>query len=320
MTESRNPYASRLIGEGEDPRLIGAPPESPYGTSHADGAAPSWDQGQPWESDGAGRENHPGTNQSEFTWNLDPVIEMVDVAKAFGSFRVLDGVTFRIPRGGVTFLMGPSGTGKSVTLRHIVGLLMPDRGDVIVEGKNVPTLNERQVLELRRSVGMLFQDGALFSSMNLYDNVAFPLRQHTRLGEGEVRDIVMARLNEVGLAGAEKRMPNELSGGMRKRAGFARALVMRPRIILVDEPDSGLDPVRTTLLCDLIKEIAHKYDATVIVISHNIEAVRRTADYIGILYKGKMRHFGTKAEIEASQDEFVHQFFNAESEGPLGMD
>jgi phospholipid/cholesterol/gamma-HCH transport system ATP-binding protein len=245
---------------------------------------------------------------------------MVDVAKAFGSFKVLDGVTFRIPREGVTFLMGPSGTGKSVCLRHIVGLLMPDRGDILVEGKNVPKLKEREILELRRTIGMLFQDGALFSSMNLYDNVAFPLRQHTKLSESEIRETVMARLSEVGLAGAEKRMPNELSGGMHKRAGFARALVMQPKIILVDEPDSGLDPVRTTLLCELIKEIAKKYEATVIVISHNIEAVRRTADYIGILYKGKMRHFGTKAEIERSQDEFVHQFFNAESEGPLGMD
>ena len=266
------------------------------------------------------RQNQPGTNQSVYTFNLDPVIEMVDVAKAFGSFRVLDGVTFRIPRGGVTFLMGPSGTGKSVCLRHIVGLLMPDRGDVIVDGKNVPKLNEKEVLVLRRQVGMLFQDGALFSSMNLYDNVAFPLRQHTKFGEGKIREIVMSRLSEVGLAGAEKRMPNELSGGMRKRAGFARALVMEPKIILVDEPDSGLDPVRTTLLCDLIKEIAKKYDATVIVISHNIEAVRRTADFIGILYKGKMRHFGTKQEIEDSPDEFVKQFFNAEPEGPLGMD
>jgi phospholipid/cholesterol/gamma-HCH transport system ATP-binding protein len=266
------------------------------------------------------RQNHPGTNQSEFTWNLDPVIEMVNVVKAFGSFKVLDGVSFRIPRGGVTFLMGPSGTGKSVALRHIVGLLMPDKGDVLVEGQNVPKLKEKEVLELRRTIGMLFQDGALFSSMNLYDNVAFPLRQHTKMSEGEIRETVMQRLSEVGLAGAEKRQPNELSGGMRKRAGFARALVMRPKIILVDEPDSGLDPVRTTLLCDLIKEIAKKYEATVIVISHNIEAVRRTADYIGILYKGKMRHFGTKEEIEKSQDEFVHQFFNAEPEGPLGMD
>jgi phospholipid/cholesterol/gamma-HCH transport system ATP-binding protein len=267
-----------------------------------------------------GRLNQPGTNQSVTTWNMDAVIELTDLRKAFGTFTVLDGVTCRIPRGGVTALMGPSGTGKSVSLRHIVGLLMPDSGDIVVDGRSVPHLREKEILELRRSIGMLFQDGALFSSMNLYDNVAFPLRQHTRMSEDQVRDTVVARLSEVGLAGAEKRMPNELSGGMRKRAGFARALVMEPKILLVDEPDSGLDPVRTTLLCDLIKEIASKYQATVVVVTHNVFAVQRMADYVGILYRGKMRHFGTREEIEQSPDEFVRQFFTADSDGPLGMD
>ena len=265
------------------------------------------------------RGEKPAT-QSESTWNKEAVIELREVHKAFGAFKVLDGVTCRIPKGEITVLMGPSGTGKSVTLRHIVGLLPPDRGDVYVDNKDVPSLNERELLALRRNIGMLFQDGALFSSMNLYDNVAFPLRQHTRKSEGEIREIVMEHLMEVGLAGAEKRMPNELSGGMRKRAGFARALVMEPSILLFDEPDSGLDPVRTTLLCDLIREISQKYNATSIVVSHDVGAVRRFADNIGILYKGKMRHFGTKHEIEVSDDEFVHQFFNASSEGPLGMD
>jgi len=269
---------------------------------------------------GASHDIQPGTNQSVSTWEKEAVIELQGLSKAFGSFKVLDGVTCRIPKGEITVLMGPSGTGKSVTLRHVVGLLNPDAGDIVVEGKHVPKLNEKQLLELRRSIGMLFQDGALFSSMNLYDNVAFPLRQHTRLPEGKIREIVMQRLQEVGLAGAEKRMPNELSGGMRKRAGFARALVMEPKILLFDEPDSGLDPVRTTLLCDLIREISAKYKATSVVVSHDVGAVRRFADNIGILYKGKMRHFGTKEEIENSSDEFVKQFFNAASEGPLGMD
>jgi phospholipid/cholesterol/gamma-HCH transport system ATP-binding protein len=293
-----------------------APPAAPTPTAAATAVAPRATE----PAATSARHNAPGTNQSQATWDMEPIIEMVDVHKAFGSFRVLDGVTCRIPKKGVTVLMGPSGTGKSVSLRHIVGLLMPDSGDIIVDGKHVPQLREKEILELRRKIGMLFQDGALFSSMNLYDNVAFPLRQHTKYSEGKVRDIVMQRLSEVGLAGAEKRMPNELSGGMRKRAGFARALVMEPKILLFDEPDSGLDPVRTTLLCDLIAEISDKYNATSIVISHDVNGVRRMADFIGILYKGKMRHFGTKAEIENSPDEFVKQFFNAESEGPLGMD
>jgi phospholipid/cholesterol/gamma-HCH transport system ATP-binding protein len=258
--------------------------------------------------------------QSQSTWEKEAVIELRDVHKAFGQFTVLDGVTCRIPKGEISVLMGPSGTGKSVTLRHIVGLLPPDSGDIFVADRDVPLLNEDELLELRRGIGMLFQDGALFSSMSLYDNVAFPLRQHTKKSEAEIREIVMDRLTEVGLAGAEKRMPNELSGGMRKRAGFARALVMEPKILLFDEPDSGLDPVRTTLLCDLIREISAKYNATSIVVSHDVGAVRRFADNIGILYKGKMRHFGNKQEIEQSDDEFVHQFFNASGEGPLGMD
>ncbi|TMF16069.1 MAG: ATP-binding cassette domain-containing protein, partial [Chloroflexi bacterium] len=153
-------------------------------------------------------------------WEKEAVIELHEVHKAFGSLTVLDGVTCRIPRGEISVLMGPSGTGKSVTLRHVVGLLPPDSGDVFVDGKDVPALSERELLALRAGIGMMFQDGALFSSMHLYDNVAFPLRQHTRKSEREIRDIVMEHLQEVGLAGAEKRMPNELSGGMRKRAGF----------------------------------------------------------------------------------------------------
>ncbi|GAC1340267.1 MAG: hypothetical protein NVSMB29_08890 [Candidatus Dormibacteria bacterium] len=273
------------------------------------------------EGSGKGRVGTaPGTNQSVQTWEKDPVIELKDVCKTFGSNKVLDGVTCRIPRGEITVLMGPSGTGKSVLLRHIVGLLPPDRGEVFVDGEQVSKLSEKELLKMRRGMGMLFQDGALFSSMNVFDNVAFPLRQHTKTPESEVKETVNERLSEVGLAGAGTRLPNELSGGMRKRAGFARALVMEPKILLFDEPDSGLDPVRTTLLCDLIREISAKYQATSIVVSHDVGAVRRFADNIGILYKGRMRHFGTKQEIEDSEDEFVHQFFNASGDGPLGMD
>jgi phospholipid/cholesterol/gamma-HCH transport system ATP-binding protein len=250
----------------------------------------------------------------------DAVIDCVDVVKSFGAHRVLDGVTASIPRGEITVIMGPSGTGKSVLLRHIVGLLLPDSGDVRVEGKSVPRLSEDELLELRRNIGMLFQDGALFSSMNLFDNVAFPLRQHTNKSETEVREVVMGRLKEVGLAGSEKKMPSELSGGMRKRAGFARALVMEPQILLFDEPDSGLDPVRTALLCDLIKEIQRKYDATAVVISHDIKAVFEIADNIVLLHGGKVVEQGPKDKLKGSANQFTSQFLQGAVAGPLGMD
>src|SRR5438105_5563368 len=256
----------------------------------------------------------------EMSKNGSVMIECEDVHKAFEGHQVLEGVSCQIPSGKISVVMGPSGTGKSVLLRHIVGLLSPDRGDVLVAGKSVPKLGEDELLELRRNIGMLFQDGALFSSMNLFDNVAFPLRQHTRKSEGEVREIVMSRLDEVGLAGAEKKMPGELSGGMRKRAGFARALVMEPKILLFDEPDSGLDPVRTALLCDLIKEIQRKYKSTAVVISHDIKAVFEIADYIVLLHGGKVVDQGSKEEIKNSPKEFTQQFIKGAVAGPLGMD
>ena len=248
------------------------------------------------------------------------LIECKDVHKAFGGHSVLSGVTCSIPEGEITVIMGPSGTGKSVLLRHFVGLLIPDRGDVLVDGMSVPRMSEDELLELRRGMGMLFQDGALFSSMSLFDNVAFPLRQHTKKSEKEIREIVMDRLKEVGLAGAEKKMPNELSGGMRKRAGFARALVLQPKILLFDEPDSGLDPVRTALLCELIKEIQRKYKSTAIMISHDTKAVFEVADTVILLYDGKVVDQGTKENIQKSDKDFTRQFIRGAVEGPLAMD
>jgi phospholipid/cholesterol/gamma-HCH transport system ATP-binding protein len=248
------------------------------------------------------------------------IISCVGVKKAFGGHRVLDGVDCDLPEGQITVIMGPSGTGKSVLLRHFVGLLMPDAGDVIVDGRHVPRLREDELLELRRNMGMLFQDGALFSSMSLYNNVAFPLRQHTRKSEGEVREIVMSRLGEVGLAGAEKKMPNELSGGMRKRAGFARALVLEPKILLFDEPDSGLDPVRTALLCELILEIQRRYRSTAVVISHDTKAVFEVADHVVLLHGGRVVEQGSRQRLRGSEVPFTQQFIRGAVEGPLAMD
>jgi phospholipid/cholesterol/gamma-HCH transport system ATP-binding protein len=250
----------------------------------------------------------------------EDTVEFIDVVKRFGRNTVLDGLSMGIPDGLVTMILGPSGTGKSVCIKHIVGLLYPDEGDVLVNGRSIPDMTDDELFETRKKFGVLFQDGALFGSMNLYDNVAFPLRQHTEKSEDEIREIVSRRLREVGLGGAEEKMPNELSGGMRKRAGFARALVLDPQIVLFDEPDSGLDPVRTALLCDLIKEVHSENGGTYIVITHDIASARRTPDYMCILWRGKIVEAGMRQELFESENQFVRQFLAGDSAGPLGME
>jgi phospholipid/cholesterol/gamma-HCH transport system ATP-binding protein len=247
-------------------------------------------------------------------------VEFIDVVKAFGRNRVLDGLNLGIPDGMITMILGPSGTGKSVCIKHVVGLLYPDEGDVLVHGDSVPDMTDDELFAMRKKFGVLFQDGALFGSMNLYDNVAFPLRQHTEKSEDEIREIVSRRLREVGLGGAEDKMPNELSGGMRKRAGFARALVLDPEIVLFDEPDSGLDPVRTALLCDLIREVHEENGGTYIVITHDIASARRLAEYMAILWRGKIVEAGMRKDLFESENQFVRQFLTGESAGPLGME
>jgi phospholipid/cholesterol/gamma-HCH transport system ATP-binding protein len=250
----------------------------------------------------------------------EDTVEFIDVVKAFGRNRVLDGLNLGIPDGMITMILGPSGTGKSVCIKHMVGLLYPDEGDVLVHGQSIPDMTDDELFEMRKKFGVLFQDGALFGSMNLYDNVCFPLRQHTEKSEDEIREIVTRRLREVGLGGAEEKMPNELSGGMRKRAGFARALVLEPQIVLFDEPDSGLDPVRTALLCDLIREVHQENGGTYVVITHDIASARRTPDYMAILWRGKIVEAGMRAELFESDNQFVRQFLAGDSAGPLGME
>ena len=189
----------------------------------------------------------------------------------------------------------PVGHRQDGVIKHIVGLLYPDEGDVLVHGESIPNMTDDELFELRKKFGVLFQDGALFGSMNLYDNVAFPLRQHTEKSEEEIAEIVNRRLSEVGLGGASEKMPNELSGGMRKRAGFARALVLEPEIVMFDEPDSGLDPVRTALLCELIKEVHAENGGCYLVITHDINSARRMAEYIAVLWKGRIVEVGAGA-------------------------
>jgi phospholipid/cholesterol/gamma-HCH transport system ATP-binding protein len=280
-----------------------------------------------------------GASEEEYRWHTykhypsgrPDAVEFIDVYKAFGRNRILRGTNMGLPEGMVSMILGPSGTGKSVCIKHMVGLLYPDEGDILVHGESVPNMPDDDLFEMRKKFGLLFQDGALFGSMNIFDNVAFPLRQHTEKGEEEVTEIVMRRLNEVGLGAANDLLPNELSGGMRKRAGFARALVLEPDIVLFDEPDSGLDPVRTALLGELILEIHRdmmdeakdkqkEHLPTFAVITHDIMSARRVADYINVLWKGRIVEAGPAEDMLNSDNPFIRQFLAGESQGPLTMD
>ncbi|HEX4110159.1 MAG TPA: ATP-binding cassette domain-containing protein [Solirubrobacteraceae bacterium] len=247
-------------------------------------------------------------------------IETRGLRKAFGSHRVLSGVDLRIPEGTIAAIMGPSGTGKSVLIKHVLGLLKPDSGDVLVRGRSLGAMSRSEVIAMRRSIGVMFQDGALFSSMTVYDNVAFPLRQHTDYNDREVRAIVTEHLEKVGLADAAGRYPNELSGGMRKRAGLARGLVLDPGIVLADEPDSGLDPVRTSLLGRLLVKRHAELGGTMLVITHNVILAKEVSDYVVLLWQGKVVASGSAQAMWRSTDPFVAQFLAGETVGPLGMD
>ena len=242
------------------------------------------------------------------------------LTKSFGSQNIWSDVTLTLPPGEISVMLGPSGTGKSVFLKTLVGLLKPDRGSIIIRDVNLARCSEGKLYETRKLFGVLFQDGALFGSMNLFDNIAFPLREHTKKSESEIKNIVLEKMEMVGLQGAEGKLPGEISGGMRKRAGLARALVLEPEILLFDEPDSGLDPVRTSLLCDLILEVHKEHGGTYLLVTHNIPTAQKVSDYIGLLWQGRLAHYGPTEEAFASDDPFVRQFLAGESAGPLGMD
>lgn len=246
-------------------------------------------------------------------------ISIKELTKSFGPQTVLEDITCDIPKGKITLMLGPSGTGKSVFLKHLVGLLKPDRGEIWIGDKNVPALSEKELYEVRRKFGVLFQDGALFGSMNIFDNVAFPLREHTKKKESEIKSIVEEKLTMVGLTGAEKKLPGEISGGMKKRAGLARALVLDPEIVLFDEPDSGLDPVRTAFLNELTMDLNQQLRATFIVVTHDIATARQIADYIGMLYRRNLVKFGPAREMFESDIPVVRQFLTGDTEGPIGM-
>jgi phospholipid/cholesterol/gamma-HCH transport system ATP-binding protein len=301
---------SQLAGDGFRDALL----EEPEATGFSAGQTELLDRA-------AGYEYHEGPLTVEESYPGDYwSIECRNVHKRFGRNQILNGLNVGIPEGMITVVLGPSGTGKSVLIKHLIGLLFPDEGEVLVHGQRVKKMTMPELLAMRRKFGILFQDGALFGSMNVFDNVAFPLRQHTDLGEAEIRERVMERLEDVGLGGAGDRMPNELSGGMRKRAGFARALVLEPEIVMFDEPDSGLDPVRTALLCRLIEKMHSLHGGTYVVITHDIASARRMAEYVAVLWKGRIVQSGGRKEMFASENPFVRQFLGGAADGPLGME
>ncbi|NUS43515.1 MAG: ABC transporter ATP-binding protein [Mycobacteriaceae bacterium] len=242
-----------------------------------------------------------------------------NVTKSFGSQRIWQNVSLTLPQGEVSVLLGPSGTGKSVFLKCLIGLLRPEQGSIYIDGTDITTCSSKQLYEIRKLFGVLFQDGALFGSMDLFDNTAFPLREHTKKSEAEIKKIVMEKLELVGLGGAEHKLPGEISGGMRKRAGLARALVLDPQILLVDEPDSGLDPVRTAYISQLLLDINAEIDCTTLIVTHNISIARTIPDNIGMLYRRELVMFGPRELLLTSDNPAVKQFINGRRIGPIGM-
>ncbi|MDD5475411.1 MAG: ABC transporter ATP-binding protein [Syntrophales bacterium] len=247
------------------------------------------------------------------------MIELVDIHKSFKKQKVLDGLNLKIEEGMTTIIIGRSGGGKSVLLKHIIGLLKPDSGSVVIEGDDISRMNDRDLNEVRKKFGMLFQEAALFDSMNVFENVAFPLREHTRMKEREIRERVLSRLKDVGLSGVEEKMPSELSGGMKKRVGLARALAMEPRIVLFDEPTTGLDPVMTEAIDRLIFETQRNFNLTCVVISHDIKSIFSVGHRVAMLYDGKIIEYGTPEELRRSDNPVVKQFLEGSLEGPISI-
>jgi phospholipid/cholesterol/gamma-HCH transport system ATP-binding protein len=246
--------------------------------------------------------------------SAEPAVRLEGITKSFNGHKVLDGISLEVPGGTGFCLLGRSGTGKSVTLRHIIGLMKPDRGRVFVLGRDVTALQRRELSGVRRRMGFLFQDAALFDSVTVGENVAFPLRRHTRWTGWKIRDVAKARLADVGLAEAFDKMPAELSGGMKKRAGLARAMALEPDILLVDEPSAGLDPITAREIDDLLVT-EKKKGTTLVMVTHNIPSARRVADELAMLHDGHLVASGTADELDRSDHPLVRAFMRSTGGG-----
>ena len=247
----------------------------------------------------------------------EPEIVIDQVSKRLGQKQVLSGVSLNIAAGECVAIIGRSGTGKSVLLKHVVGLMQPDAGTVLVDGLDVPSLNNKDLLEMRKTMGMLFQGGALFDSLTVGENVGLPLREHTRVDDTQVALVVREKLHLVGLEGVEEMRPSSLSGGMKKRAALARALALNPKIMLYDEPTTGLDPITSDLINRLIRRLQERLGITSIAVTHDMKSAYHIADRIAMLHEGRIHAIGTPAEIQSTQDPAVRQFIEGSSDGPL---
>lgn len=245
------------------------------------------------------------------------VIEIINLHKSFNKKHVLQGVNLHVERGETMVVIGGSGSGKSVLIKHVIGLLMPDEGSIVVDGVDISHLSENDMNELRKKYGMLFQGAALFDSMTVWENVGFSLMQHTRLSKEEIKEKAKQKLEMVGLKGVEDLMPSELSGGMRKRVGLARAIAIEPQIMLYDEPTTGLDPIMADAINDLIIEMKKRLNVTSIAITHDMVSAYKIADKIAMLYEGRIQEVGTPDEIKSSVNPIVQQFITGSSVGPI---
>mgnify|MGYP006270118741 CR=1 FL=1 len=244
----------------------------------------------------------------------ESLVRLVDVHKSFGSLRVLRGVDLNFCKGETTVVIGPSGTGKSVLLKHIVGLLQPDRGEVYFADQRVDTLNERQLVEMRKKIGFLFQMGALFDSLDVGDNVEFPLVQHTKLGPEERAQRADRVLRMVGLSGLQSKYPIQLSGGQKKRVALARAIILEPVLVLYDEPTTGLDPIRSDVINELILGLGRKLGITSLVVTHDMNSALKVADRVILLYDGNAVYDGTPTELVRSDNPLVQRFIQGQAD------